>query len=216
MLLIVFLISCSGMPKLRPADPNILQDVKKQCLRPFPESPYRLIHSVEASFSGGTQIHLLGVLLVDPEARSLRSVIMTIEGFVLFDAELGKLVQINRGVPPFDSVAYAEHMMEDLWLMVFPPPGILSDAGFTEDGSMVCRFRDADGATTDISVGRESVWFIRRYDRQDVLIRTARASLLNENNIPGRLDLESHGSGGYTLHMALIGAEPVPSEPNKQ
>jgi len=215
LLLIVFLLSCSGMPRLKPADPKTLPDIAKQCLRPFPGSPYRLIHSVEASFSGGTQIHLLGVLLVDPEARSIHSIIMTIEGFVLFDAEFGKLVQINRGVPPFDSVAYAEHMMEDLWFMIFPPPGILSDAGFADDGSTVCRFRDTDGATTDISVVRESAWFIRRYDRQDILTRTVRASHLNENNIPGRLDLESFGSDGYALHMALISAEPVTSETNK-
>ena len=164
MLLIVFLLSCSGLPRLKPADPKTRYDIEKQCLRPFPGSPYRLIHSVEASLPGGTQIHLLGVLLVDPEARSIHSVIMTIEGFVLLDAELGKLVQINRGVPPFDSVAYAEHMMEDLWFMIFPPPGIMSDAGFAEDGSMVCRFRETGGVTTDISVGGRSVWFIRRYD----------------------------------------------------
>ena len=48
------------------------------------------------------------------------------------------------------------------------------------------------------------------------MIRTAKASLLNDDNIPGRLDLEDYGSDGYALHMALIGAEPVAPETNKQ
>ena len=216
LLLLVVLISCSGLPRLKPADSAAFANTERQCLRPFPSSPYRLIHSVEASFPGGTQINFLGVLLVDPRARSIHSVIMTIEGFVLFDAEFGTTVKINRGVPPFDSVAYAEHMLKDIRLMIFPPAGRLSGAGFADDGSPVCRFRQADGTTTDISINRESVWFIRQYNEQDLLIHTMRASLLNESGIPERLDLETNGSDGYALHMVLISAEPATSETHKK
>ena len=141
---------------------------------------------------------------------------MTIEGFVLFDAEFNGTMKITRGVPPFDSVAYAEHMMKDIGLLVFPPGGIQREAGYSADGEWICRFREEQGMTTDITVTREASWIIRRYNEQDALIRIVKASRLDERNIPAQIDLQAYGDEGYSLHMILISAEPVIAETIKK
>ena len=214
--LIFIIVSCSGLPRLKPSDPFTSAEIGKQCLRPFSTGPYRLIHSVEAVFPGGSQINFIGILLTDPQMKSIHSVIMTIEGFVLFDAEFNGTTKINRGVPPFDSIAYAEHMMKDIGLLVFPPEGIQREAGYSADGEWICRFQEKQGMTTDITVTREASWIIRRYNEQDALIRIVKLSRLDERNIPTRIDFEAYGNEGYALHMMLISAEPVIAETIKK
>ena len=76
--LILVVVSCSGLPRLKPPDPFTSAEIDKHCLRPFSTGPYRLIHSVEAVFPGGSQINFIGILLTDPQTKSIHSVIMTI------------------------------------------------------------------------------------------------------------------------------------------
>jgi hypothetical protein len=209
LVMLIAMSSCSGLPPIKPADPLAFAGIEKQCLRPFPSGPYRLIHSVEAVLPGGSQINFLGILLIDPREKSIRSVIMTIEGFVLLDAEFRSEVKINRSVPPFDAVAYAEHMMKDIEFMIFPPQGTRKEAGFSNDGSVMCRFEERQGRTTDVTVTGKATWLVSQYNEQNALIRSVRASLLDERDIPARIDFDAYGSDGYSLHMKLISAEPV-------
>ncbi|MBN1545767.1 MAG: hypothetical protein JW902_03815 [Syntrophaceae bacterium] len=209
LVILIAMSSCSGLPPIKPADPLAVAGIEKQCLRPFPPGPYRLIHSVEAVFPGGSQINFIGILLIDPREKSIHSVIMTIEGFVLFDAEFKSEVKINRSVPPFDSVAYAEHMMKDIEFVIFPPQGTRKEAGYSADGSVICRFEERQGRTTDVTVTGKATWLVSQYNEQDGLIRSMRVSLLDERNVPARIDFDTCGPDGYSLHMRLISAEPV-------
>ncbi len=60
---------------------------------------------------------------------------MTIEGFVLFDAEAGETLTVHRAVPPFDAPAFAAALAEDIRLAFFSPGGEPAAWGEGEEGA---------------------------------------------------------------------------------
>ncbi|NTW17541.1 MAG: hypothetical protein HGA41_08840, partial [Syntrophaceae bacterium] len=141
------IISCARLPVIKPVDPEAMQDTRERCRRPFLDSPYRFIHSIEVSFPGGRRGTVVGITLVDPSDKTVHSVIMTIEGFVLFDARYANEVRVNRALPPFNAEQFAGYMMDDVRLMFIAPEGKLADAGVRADGSTVCRYHGNKGTT---------------------------------------------------------------------
>ncbi|MDP1992798.1 MAG: hypothetical protein Q8K00_17440, partial [Syntrophales bacterium] len=59
------------------------------------------------------------IVVADPRTRRLQMALMTIEGFVLFAAESGETLVVNRAVPPFDSPGFSKPMEEDIRLAFF-------------------------------------------------------------------------------------------------
>jgi hypothetical protein len=96
---IALIISCARLPVIAPVDLAAMPDTRERCRWPFLDSPYRFIHSIEVSFPGGRRGTVMGITLVDPLEKTTHSVIMTIEGFVLFDARYETEVRVNRAVP---------------------------------------------------------------------------------------------------------------------
>jgi hypothetical protein len=208
------LISCSELPLIKPVPADIAGKQIKQCLRPFPTEKIRLIHAIEASMEGGTQTTQLGVLLVNPESKALHSVLMTLEGIVLFDAEDNGRININRAVPPFDTMIFAEKLMSDIRLIFLRPAGPILATGFVPDGTHICRFRTEQGMTLDIVLAGKNKQEMRLYTEQNELVRKVTAYRLDEKDIPDKILLEAYGFREYSLQMRLIAAEPVTDENN--
>lgn len=209
------LISCSGLPPIRPAAPGDADGQLRQCLRIFPAEKQRLIHAIEASMEGGARTTQLGVVIVDPAGGSIHSVLMTLEGLVLFDAEDNGGIRINRAVPPFDTMIFAEKMMNDIRLVFLRPPGQMLASGAVPDGSPVCRFRTERGMTLDIMLRGETMQEMRLYTEQNELVRKVMAYGLDEKGTPGRIDLTAYGFREYSLQMKLVTAEAVTDEKRK-
>ena len=208
-IMVLFFMSCSAMPVIKPAAPAALADIEKQCQRPFPPVPYRFVHAIEATFPDGSQGTFLGVTVAEPVTGTLHSVLLTLEGLVLFDGRKGKDgVFTNRALPPFNRGSVAGRLMEDVSLLFLPPGGRIAAAGVLEDGSAICRYGRSEHNTEDVIIHRDATWELGTYRDGYLRLRTVRASDIR-NGTPNLLELFGYAEIDYVLRLTLISAEVV-------
>ncbi len=211
-LMAVFLVSCSGPPKIRPLIGQFPSQFAKTYPLVFPEGDRRFVHAIEADLYGGEKAFMMGVTHIDSEKNKIHSILMTIEGLVLFDAESDGEIRINRAVAPFDSENFAGGLMGDVRLMFFRPEGDQVESGLTEAGSWIRRFRNRE-ETTDIVIHQDGSRTIRQYHRN----RLRRSIHAGSDQGPGgakfpeTLTLNAYIRSGYSLHLKLVEAEPAPA-----
>jgi hypothetical protein len=214
LLLIILMLtsSCSNLPKLDPGKPSIISDIHKRCSAPFINGKWQLIHSIEATMPDGKKGFVVGITVISPQTGTIHCVVMTIEGLVVFDAQYRQKVIINRGIPPFDSTNFARDLINNIKLVFFKPDGQLIEFGRQNNGSYVCRYRNNNGTIVDVITNKDNTWIIRQYNNKFCLTHTVRACLpkklsVSQKMFPGRLELISHGTVGYSLVLELINAE---------
>ncbi len=212
MMVICLIAACSSLPELQTGPDSLKGTTPAACRAVFPEGKWQFVHSIEASFPGGGENLLMGVTVVDASTRAIDCVLMTVEGFVLFRAHLGKTLDVARAVSPFDREGFADGMLADIRLMFLVPAEKVSAIGrFADDdsfkGQPACRYTENKGITTDVIPGSDSRWQLRRYSPQGRLTRTVVAEdRSGPEGFPGRLRLTAHGVAGYTLVMKLVDA----------
>ena len=162
---------------------------------------------------GGTA-SVIGITDISSDIDTIRCVIVSIEGLVLFDGVYDGEVFINRGIQPFDSKEFAKGLMNDIRMVFFRPAGELTGAGILSNGSHVCRYRHDAMTIVDVIIDPNNDWEIRQY-RDGNLSRSVKA-YLNEKTIdgvqktfPGRIELSVKEDPGYALTLRLIRAEPL-------
>jgi len=211
LLITVFGLFFSGcmLPKIKPGTvPE--KALEPECRAPFVTTPYEFVHSIEAQMPVGGRGVMMGVTIVTPESNHLRCVIMTIEGMVLFEAEEGKNLVVNRAISPFDSPDFAKGLIADIRLLFFAPDGKYQTGGKFPDGAEGCRYENTDGTTQDVLHKSDGTWGIRKYSKRNKLVRRVDAGSpdprWDKEKIPSRLVLKAEGVGGYRLQMDLIHA----------
>jgi len=158
---------------------------------------------------------VLGVTLFDPTSGIVRSAILTLEGFVLFDARYDKGVEVFRAVPPFDAPRFGENMMDDIRLIFLAPQGRLLRAGTRENGDIACRYEDPRGQTVDVIVRPDDAWEIVTYGNQNEPLRMVEAFSV-KNRIPEAVTLTGFFTVDYKLRLTLVSAEPISPEEVKK
>ena len=88
LLLLLSIQACTGLKPLIPLDPARKPDVLEGCRRPFLPGKYRLVHALETATPDGGRGTAIGVVVADPRTRHFRTVMMTIEGWVLIGVEI--------------------------------------------------------------------------------------------------------------------------------
>jgi len=156
-------IGCAPISRktLGPGSPEDLPG----CYALFPAESWESVHRIEATIRGGSS-SLLGVTKGDPSERRFESLLLTPEGFILFDAELreGRIV-VRRAVAPFDSPAFAGGLMEDVTLLFLPPQVKPTTWGKETDGTMICRWEGSGDSRIEITGSMDSGWRILRRDK---------------------------------------------------
>ena len=208
LILVMLFAACVHSPDMKPLDPLTDRAVIEECGRPFVKGSYRFVHAIEAGLPGGRTVMVMGVTVVDPEAKSLHSVLMTLEGLVLFDAEYDGTLSVKRAVPPFDRDSFARNMMEDVRLLFLAPENTSAQTGVLKDGSTLCRYEGKEGETIDVTIRPDHAWKIETYVNPFERLREIKAGH-DKDGMPRELELKGYSQGGYTLRMRLIDEEPV-------
>ncbi|MGD8366914.1 MAG: hypothetical protein PVG78_04670 [Desulfobacterales bacterium] len=196
--LLTALLACTGLPPMRPAP---VGDIA--CDRFFVQDRWQFVHRLRIQAPGGRTLTLLGVTLVSSGRRSLQSALMTPEGMVLFEADAGPPLAVQRSVPPFDRKGFARGLMDDVKMIFLVPEGSAEPGAF-EDGAIGCRYRLAAGGWLDAAWEPNGVRRIIRYDSAGKRIR----EVTMERGAPGkgRMVLTATGSAGYRIEMEAIEA----------
>lgn len=204
------LAACSSLPEIRPVAPGLQPNLRGRCQTVFPAGPRQFIHSIEARLPDDSRMMMLGIVTMDPDRDFIHCVLMTIEGFILFDARYRQTVSVNRAVYPFDSPEFAQDMMADIRLIFFPPSGRLVSEGVFSNGFAGCRWQNSEGFAVDVLINRQRGWIIQQYDVSDHMSGQVRAHALNPEGIPERIELSRRKFPSYTLKMTLLQAERLP------
>ena len=208
--LFLVLSGCAALPTLKPLDPSLEPAVLEACRRPFLTEKYRLVHALTAVMPGGREGQAIGILLADPANRIFRSVLMTIEGVVLVDIESGKVLAVNRAVPPFEAPAFAQRMAEDVSLAFFSPGGEPLAWGRDEGGGVACRFARPGGEVVDVIKSEDGAMEIRLYGAGQELRKKVSIPHLERPGLAEELEIRGTAWWpSYGLRMRLIEAEPV-------
>jgi hypothetical protein len=201
-------LACARLPAITPVDGGRLPGTGRGPCSVFPEGNWQFLHAIKAELTGGVSFMSLGLTVMSSRNRTNRSVIMTFEGFVLFDGEYDGRLIVHRALPPFDSPHFAEGLMDDIRLVLFEPEGALVGAGLLESGSSVCRHEAPGGGVVDVESQRDGAWGLMRYSREQRLIRSVRALPPDGSGtgFPTTIELTAHGSQNYKLVLTLIEA----------
>jgi hypothetical protein len=164
---------------------------------------------MEATIRGGS-FSLLGVTKGEPSERSLQSLLLTPEGFILFDAELSEGgIAVRNAVAPFDSPAFARGLMEDVSLLFLPPQGEPTAWAKETDGTMICNWEDRDDSRTEISGSIDSGWRILRQNKKGKVIKKIVLNGPFVKGLASRIELRAfRPAPPYRLRMTLVQPSP--------
>jgi hypothetical protein len=205
------LLSCAYQSAIELPPLTVTPEPAINCDAVYPKGKWQFVHSIAFSMADGKKGTAIGVsVLEDPV---IQSALMTIEGFVLFEAALDGQLEITRAVPPFDNLDFARGLMQDLQLIFFRPASNKMQYGKLAGGSPLCRYQEASGESTDVVLFADHGWEINHYDAKGRRTRTIKArpqitqNLENQWLPPKQLELQANGILQYTLKMDLISSE---------
>jgi len=179
------------------------------CYAIFPAGPWESVYKIEAIITRGVSSSLLGVTKGEPSERTLQSLLLTPEGFILFDAELREGgIAVRKAVAPFDSPAFARGLMEDVTLLFLPPQGRPKTWGKEADGTWVCRWESPDGSRTEVRGSMDHGWRILRRDDQGEVTREVSLNGPFVQGLAFHLELRASKPASYRLRMTLVQAAP--------
>lgn len=210
--LVVSACSTSQLPELRPYSPESTIELENRCQNIFLQENSQLVHALEVQLPGKNRSSVIGITNVYPGERALESVIMSIEGLVLFHARFSKeSKEIFKSIDPFTSEQFSEGLLQDIQLIFLKPDGNLVHSGTTLGGTEICRYTEKN-KVIDVLLPENRNWAIKLYDDKN-LIKSVQASDINTKAIhdlkryPGKLVMTHSGIFGYSLEMKLIRAE---------
>ena len=198
------LMLCAGClpvpePDLLPGAPGDLEG----CFAMFPAAPWECIHKIDAVIAKGVSSSLLGVTKGDPVGRNLHTVLLSPEGFIVFEAEQREdAMSVLKAVAPFDSGAFARGLMEDVSLLFFPPQGRPSKWGRRADGAILCQWESPDGSRREITLSMVRKISLR--DSHGDLIKEALLRAPFVEGLASQMELRAYKPAPYRLMMTLL------------
>jgi hypothetical protein len=203
---LILSIGCVSLPEktLTPGSPEDLPG----CYAIFPAEPWESVHRIETNIREGS-FTLVGVTKGEPSERRFQSLLLSPEGFVLFDAECRENgFAIRKAVAPFDSQAFARGLMEDVTLLFLPPQGKPAIWGKETDGTMFCKWEGPKGSRIEIKGSTESGWQILSRDKYGEVIKEVVLNGPFVNGLASRMELHAFKPASYRLKITLVQPSP--------
>lgn len=198
--------ACTHMPAIEPSDVARQPRIEACCRSHFLTGRWQLVHTINARLHGGRQATFTGVIVLSPADASVHCVLMTLEGFVLFEAVDNGTVSVKRAFGPFGNDNFAKGIMEDIRFLFLEPTGGVVAAGKFEDRTDGCRYRSTRNRTVDLFELADGGFRMQQYDQSGSLLRTATAGVPGPDGLSHRLTLEAGGGLSYRLSMTLVEA----------
>jgi hypothetical protein len=190
---------------LHPGSPDDLPG----CSAIFPAGPWQSVHKIEAIIKAGVSSSLLGITKGDPLERRLHSVLLTPEGFILFEAEIRDgAIAVRKAVAPFDSPAFARGLMEDVTLLFLPPRARPTTWGKEADGTWTCRWERPGESRTEVRGSMDRGWQILRRDDQGKVTRAISMDGPFVQGLASYVELRASKPASYRLRMTLLQVGP--------
>ena len=208
-------VSCAGLPELHQAIGPEKSETSRACPGLYPFGQWQLLHTIEAELPSDRKGFLIGLTRLSSQRRAARCVIMTLEGFVVFDAAYNGTLRVERAVAPFDKEALARGVMADIQLIFFKPPSDDIQSGTTVDGAAVCRYGLPDGSVIDVTRQDNNHWETRLYSPNHRLKRVVKHVNSEEpkketpEGMAHTIELTALGTPGYKLVLDLVEAIPL-------
>jgi len=191
-------------PALRPGSPEDLSG----CYAIFPAEPWESVHKIEATIRGSSS-SLLGVTKGEPSERRLQSVLLSSEGFILFDAERRENgITVRKAAAPFDSPAFASGLMEDVTFLFLPPTTKPMTWGKGTDGTMICKWEGPDNSQIEITGSMDRSWRILRRDKYGEVIKEVVLSGPFLKGLASRMEFRAFKPANYRLRITLLQPSP--------
>ncbi len=203
---LILFIGCVPRPRatLSPGSPEDLPG----CYAIFPAEPWESVHKIEADLRGASSF-LIGVTKGEPSERTLQSVLLSPEGFILFDAvRTDNGIVVRKAVAPFDSPAFAQGLMEDVTLLFLPPKAKPTGWGKETNGTMICKWENPENPHTEITGSMERGWSILRRDKYGEVMKEIVLSGPFLNGLASCVEYRAFKPAPYTLRMTLIQTSP--------
>jgi hypothetical protein len=208
-LLGILILSVGCIPLAETAPSPGSPDDLPGCYAIFPAGPWESVHKIEAIIRGGVSSSLLGVTKGDPSERRLHSLLLTPEGFILFDAELREGgIAVRKAVAPFDSPAFARGLMEDVTLLFLPPQARPTTWRKEADGTRICRWESHDDSCIEVRGSMDHGWRILRRDDQGEVTREISLNGPFVQGLAFHMELRASKPTSYRLRMTLLQAAP--------
>jgi hypothetical protein len=175
------------------------------CYAIFPTGPWESVHKIEATFRRGGSFTLLGVTKGNPSEQNLESVLLTPEGFILFEAEYKKNgMTVRKSVPPFDSPAFAKGLMEDVTFLFLSPGTDPITWGRKGDGMLICNWEGPNGINTEITGSVGNGWKILRRNKEKKIIKEVTLDGPFINGLATRIEIRAFTPLSYKIRMTLL------------
>ena len=205
-LVIVLLLSaCAHMPPIQPAGTDRQYRFEARCRSIYPVGRWQLVHTINVRLRRGYQATLTGVIILSTADSRVHCVLMTLEGFVLFEAVDNGEVAVKRAFGPFDNSEFAKGVMRDIRLIFLAPEGRMQTAGKFAGGTQGCRYRTHDNRFIDVIGAADGSWQIQQYDPR----KTVFVDAVDQRGLSPKLTLTAAGKAAYTLVMTLVEAVPM-------
>jgi hypothetical protein len=193
-------------------DEDFRRQTQQNCERNFVSGNWQFVHSITFKMANGHGATVIGVTVLDGD--TMKTGLMTVEGFVLFEAELdkGEKLHVNRALPPFDNSEFALGLMRDVHAIFLIPSEGNPVVTRLADGDSVCRYEAADGQIIDVIPTADGSNVMNVYDADQTRIRSITTNdfvSIDTEMIPENIHLTALGLRGYTLKMTLISADKI-------
>lgn len=203
---------CAHLPVIVPDSHSVADPVRDAVSQIYPSGAWQFSHTIRAAAPGGNTIEMVGVSVLSSTNRSIRCVLMTLEGLVLFSGRFDGNLTVERAMSPFDRPGFPEGLMSDLILLYFTPEAPVASHGRFPDGAKVIRFCSKEKTVTDLVLRKDQTWAIYEYSSGSKLVRSIEAR--NSTPIDGdekglsakNIVLQRLGLFGYRLDMRLVEA----------
>jgi hypothetical protein len=176
------------------------------CERVFPHGAFEVTHVVEASIPFSDDTSLIGVVAAEANHKQFRSLLLTQEGIVIFDAvRRGAVVEVVRALPPIDPEGFGRAMTDDVKLVLLLPDGSNSEVGRTEQGIPICRWTNG-AEQVEVQLTGQHEARIARF-RQGAVVRNAWLKDIDDRGFARDTLLETTSIVGYQLHLTLLNGD---------